>query len=407
MNHKKINKSFLIVLLGILAALGPFSIDMYLPAFSRIAEKFLTDENTVAFTLTSFFVGIALGQLVYGPLVDKYGRKKPLLFGLLVYLLSSLGIAWSFSIDWMIGMRFFQALGGSAGMVASTAIITDVYEPDKRARAFSLIMLVMGIAPIIAPGVGSFFLTYFDWEAVFYFLALFSGAVFLLIYFFLPETAKYMYTDKIRVKRVADDYLSIFKNRIFFLYTLGGSLANSMIFAYIASAAYIFMTYYGLDKAEFSIIFAINATGVISGSYLNGLLTRKIRYIKIVRTAAVCLMTVSFIFALITFINPEISYKWVIAGIVLIMFCVGFTYPNAIAASLAPFTAKSGAASALGGSFRMLISALVTAVIGLLTAHSAFLMFMVMCVLAVLGFLFLNWAGDPSALKEVQEKNRQ
>lgn len=404
MTEKKINKSFLIILLGILAALGPFTIDMYLPAFSRIAEKFLTDENTVAFTLTSYFIGIALSQLFYGPLVDKYGRKKPMLFGLLVYLLSSLGIAWSFNIEWMIGLRFFQALGGSAGMVASTAIITDVYEPDKRARAFSLIMLVMGIAPIIAPGVGSFFLTHFDWEAVFYFLALFSGGVFLLIYLFLPETALFMHSDKIRIKSVAADYLSIFKNRTFFLYTLGGSLANSMIFAYIASAAYIFMTYYGLSKGEFSVIFGINAIGIISGSYLNGLLTRKINYIKIVRTAVICLMAVSFIFALLTFIHPEMSYKWVIVGIVLIMFCIGFTYPNAIAASLAPFTAKSGAASALGGSFRMLVSAVVTAVIGLLTASSAFLMFIVMSVLALSGFLFLNWAGDPSGVKEVSRK---
>src|SRR5690606_32265824 len=131
--------------------------------------------------LTSYFIGIALGQLFYGPIVDKYGRKKPLLFGLSIYILAALGIAFSTSIDMMIGMRFLQALGGCVGMVASTAIISDVYEVHYRARAFSLIMLVMGVAPLIAPSIGSFFVENADWEFIFYFLAGFAALVAFLI----------------------------------------------------------------------------------------------------------------------------------------------------------------------------------------------------------------------------------
>lgn len=388
----EINKTFLIVLLGILAALGPFTIDMYIPGFADIAGDYGVDENRVAFTMTSYFIGIALGQLIYGPLVDKYGRKKPLLIGLLIYIVTAVGCALSVSIEMMIVMRFFQALGGSAGMVASTAIITDTYKPDDRARAFSLIMLVMGIAPIIAPSVGSFFIEYFDWQAIFYFLAIFASLVIALIYFFLPETGMYMSSGKLELKKITGDYLSVFKNRTFFYYTLSGSLANSMIFAYIASSAFIFLTFYSLDKVTFSVIFGLNAFGFISGSYINGRLTRKIYYIKILHIAAFVMGGFTLFFAGLILFYPNIPFQWVVLGIFMIQFSIGFTYPNAIAASLAPFTKRSGSASALGGSIRMAFSAAVTAIIGLFAANSSFTMFATVFVLAWTTILFLRMA---------------
>lgn len=392
MENSQINKTYLIILLGILAALGPLTIDMYIPGFSNIAEEFNTTENQVAFTMTSYFMGISLGQLVYGPLVDKYGRKKPLQVGLIIYLIAALGCALSYSIEMMIGLRFFQALGGSAGMVAATAIITDVYKPDDRARAFSLIMLVMGIAPVLAPSFGSFFVEYLNWESIFYFLAFFSGLVSLLIFFFLPETSVYTYTDKLKIKRIAKDYKQVIKNKTFFLYTMGGSIANSMLFAYIASASFIFLTYYGLDKKTFSILFAINALGMISGSYINGWVSRWIRYIKILNVSAVIMVLFTFIFAVWAFKNPNLPFEWVVVGIFGTNFLIGFTYPNAIAASLAPFTKRSGSASALSGGIRMAIGSLVTAIIGVFTASSAFTMFAIMSVLSLIAFIILRIA---------------
>jgi len=392
MKTPNINKNFLIILLGILAAIGPLTIDMYIPGFSLIAEDFNTDENRVAFTMTSYFIGIALGQLAYGPLVDKYGRKKPLLIGLLIYIFAAIGCTFSTSIEMMVALRFFQALGGSAGMVAATAIITDVYKPDYRARAFSLIMLVMGIAPIAAPSFGSFFIEYFNWKAIFFFLGIFATTVGLLIYFFLPETSKFMHSDKLKFKKVSGDYLSVLRNRTFFYYTMAGSIANSMIFAYIASSAFIFLTYYGLSKTTFSFIFGLNASGMIFGSYLNGLLTKKVYYIKILRFAILLLTGFSVFFSFLVFFNPSIAYQWVVLGIFAIQSSLGFTYPNAIAASLAPFTEKSGSASALNGALRMGISALVTAVVGFTAANSAFTMFAIMAVLAILATTFLRFA---------------
>lgn len=389
MNNLSINKNYLIVLLGVLAALGPFTIDMYLPGFQRIAEDLYTDEQHVAFTLTSYFIGIAIGQLVYGPIVDKYGRKNPLLFGLSIYILAALGITFSTSIDMMIGMRFLQALGGCVGMVASTAIISDVYEVQYRARAFSLIMLVMGVAPLIAPSIGSFFVENADWEYIFYFLAVFATLISFLIYFFLPETSQYMHSNKLKISTISIEYFQILKNRTFLFYTLSGSLAMSILFAYISSASYIFLTLYQLDTTSFSILFAINASGLIMGSYINGLLTKKFNYIKIANFASIVLSLVSITMLVLVILVSNLPFQIIVAGLFLILFTIGFINPNATAASLSPFTENAGSASALGGAMRMGVGAMVAAAVGLFQGESSVMMFLTMFILSFLACIFL------------------
>lgn len=392
MKTTQLNKTFLIILLGILAALGPFSIDMYLPGFNKIAADLGTDEQHVAFTLTSYFVGIAIGQLLYGPIVDKYGRKKPLLAGLFIYIIAALGCAFSQSIDMMIGMRFLQALGGCAGMVASTAIISDVYEKDKMAKAFSLIMLVMGVAPLIAPSIGSMLLEKADWTYIFVFLAIFASAVSLLIYFFLPETNRFMSAEKLRIKQVGKNYLGVLKNRTFLLYTITGSLSMAILFAYIASASFVFQTFYGLDKATFSIIFAINAAGLITGSSLNGIITKKVYFLKIAKIASRLLCIVSAALLIILLTLPVVDYRILVAGIFSILFLTGFINPNVMAASLSPFKHNAGVASALGGALRMGAGALVAGAIGAFQGNTPNTLFITILVLAVLGTVLLQLA---------------
>lgn len=391
MKQPTINKTFLIVLLGILAALGPFTIDMYLPGFKNIAEDLLTDEKHVTFTLTSYFVGIAVGQLVYGPIVDKYGRKRPLIAGLLIYILAALGCAWSFSIDMMILMRLMQALGGCVGMVASNAIISDVYEIDRRAKAFSSIMLVMGVAPLIAPSIGSIFVEQFSWNYIFYFLAAFAFVVTLMIYFFLPETSQHMHNNKLKISKISRDYCEVLKNKTFLLYTIGGSISMSILFAYISSAAFVFITVYGLDKVTFSTIFAINASSLILGSYLNGVLTKYVYYIKIANIASVILSTISVLIVILLYTADNFPYQWVVVGLYLTLFTVGFINPNATAASLSPFKGNVGVASALGGAIRMGVGALVAATIGIFQTNSSSTMFITICGLSVLTMVML-WA---------------
>jgi DHA1 family bicyclomycin/chloramphenicol resistance-like MFS transporter len=392
MTDTKMNKTFLIILLGILAALGPFTIDMYLPGFQRIAEDLSTDENHVAFTLTSYFIGIAVGQLIYGPVVDKYGRKKPLLFGLMIYIIAAIGCALSQNIETMIGMRLLQALGGCVGMVASNAIISDVYEKEHRAKAFSSIMLVMGVAPLIAPSFGSLLLVKADWEYIFYFLAVFSAIVTGLIYFCLPETSQYMHSNKLKVSEISKSYFEILKNKTFLFYTLAGSIAMSILFAYVSSAPYVFLTVYELDKSTFSMVFAVNASGLIAGSYINGMLTNYFNYIKIAKVASWILSIVAVSILVLIYSYPGIHHYWVVAGIFSILFMIGFINPNATAASLASFTDNAGAASALGGAIRMGVGALVATIIGLFQGDSANTLFITIFGLAFSVMLLLSLA---------------
>lgn len=400
MTHQRIQKKYLIVLLGTLAALGPFSIDMYLPAFGDIARDLATDEKHVAFTLTSYFVGIAVGQLIYGPVVDKYGRKKPLLIGLLIYALSALGCALSADISTLIGMRALQALGGCVGMVASNAIISDVYEKEDRARAFSYIMLVMGVAPLVAPSTGSFFVEKTGWNSIFYFLSVFAVALSALIFLVLPETSRYMHNNKLRIGAIAKGYIEITRNRTFLLYTVAGSISMSILFAHVASAAFIFLTYYQLDKATFSILFAINAAGLISGSYLNGILTKHLHYIRIANHAALVLTLVSGVIVTAVVLYPGLHYGWVSAGAFVILFLTGLINPNATAASLSPFTGNVGAASALGGAIRMGVGAVVAGAIGIFQGESSLTMFATIFVLSGLATIILRVAPDGVAPSE-------
>lgn len=399
MANTRINKDFLIFLLGILAAMGPFSIDMYLPGFKRIAEDFSTDENHVAFTLTSYFIGIALGQLYYGPIVDKYGRKKPMIFGLSVYVLAAIGCALSPTIEVMMAMRFLQALGGCVGMVASTAIISDVYEIKERARAFSLIMLVMGVAPLVAPSIGSFFVDTWDWNVIFYFLAIFGVLVILLIKFLLPETSQYMHNNKLKPGEIIKGYIEILENKTFLFYTLAGSIAMAILFAYISSASFVFLSFYGLDKMTFSVLFAINASGIILGSTLNGFVTKKFDYIKIAKNASIILTLITLLVMVVVLLNPTVPYQFVVAGIFSTHFSIGFINPNAIAASMTPFTDKSGTASALGGAIRMGMGALIAAIIGIFQGETTATLFVTLFVLAFLSMIFL-W------LMQTEKKNK-
>lgn len=389
MKQIRINKTFLIILLGILAAIGPFTIDMYLPAFGRIADALGTDESRVAFTLTSYFFGIAIGQLIYGPVVDKYGRKKPLLFGLFLYAVSAVGCALSSSIEMMIVMRLFQALGGCVGMVASVSIISDVYQVDQRARAFSSIMLVMGIAPLIAPSLGSLIVSNASWEYIFYFLAAFSTLVWLLIYVFLPETSRYMHRNPLKIKTVANSYKLVLQNKVFLNYTLAGSLSMAILFAYISAASFIFLNHYQLSEERFSLLFAVNASGLVVGNFLNGRLTKYYHYLTMAKYASIILFTVTAVVFTIFYFQENPSYSSTVISLVTIMFLIGFINPNATAASISPFTENTGTASALGGAVRMGVGAIVAAVMGILPVISPMIMFTAMASLSLLTMIFL------------------
>ncbi|MCO5232995.1 MAG: multidrug effflux MFS transporter [Chitinophagales bacterium] len=393
MTETNINRTFLILILGILAVIGPFSIDMYIPGFQNIARDFGVNEKEVAYTMTSFFVGISLGQLFYGPVIDKYGRRKPLLAGLLLYAIASLGCAFSSNIESMTFLRFFQSLGSCAGIVASNAIVVDVFEEERRPRIFSYIMLVMGVGPLIAPSIGSLFLEIGSWHDMFYFMAAFSLLVFAMIFFFLPETNRFQNIQKLEVSQVFQSYIGVIRDKRFFTYTMGGSIANSILFGYLSAASFIFISHYGLSHRVFSIVFAINASGLIAGSYINGYLTKYYNYLKIIQLASLLLLILSLLVVFLVALYPQMHYTRMVLSVFSILFLIGFIYPNAIAASLSPFQQNAGTAAALGGSMRMAFGALISGLIGWLQSENILIIFLITLALSALAAIFIFWAS--------------
>ncbi len=353
--------SLLFILAG-LSALAPFSIDMYLPAFPAIATGLGTDISQVAFSLTSYFIGISVGQLFYGPITDKYGRRKPLLFGLGIFFLASVGCALSPTIDWLIYMRVIMALGGCVGMVVSRAVVRDVFPVSETAKIFSTLMLIVGVAPILAPTVGSWILTVSTWRTIFYVLSGFGLILILSVYFFLPESGKINSTLPLKVKTIVKDYKTVFTENSFLYFALASSIGMGGMFAYISGSSFVFMNYFGLDEATFGYVFSANAIGFIAGSQLNRLLLNKYSSLQIITFASVILVSVSLLM-LATYSMGVITLPILIGLLVTFLFSLGLLVPNTTAMALAPFEKNAGSASAMIGFIQMVFGASMSGIV--------------------------------------------
>ena len=267
----------LILILGALSTISPFSIDMYLPGFPAIAADLNTTIPVVQLSLTSYFIGIAAGQLLYGPLLDRFGRKRPLYAGLSLYILATLGCALIHSADALIVMRFLQAVGGCAGMVAAQALVRDLFPLEKTAQAFSWITLVIAVSPMIAPAVGGYVTVAFGWPSIFYILAALTGAILIGIYAVLPEGKGPDATLSLLPRPVISNFLTVVKQRQFLLYTLAGGIATAAPFAYIAGSSDVFINRYGVSEQEYGLIFSFIAFFIIGSTQLNHFFLRKFR----------------------------------------------------------------------------------------------------------------------------------
>ncbi len=358
----KRQQNILILILGAVAALGPFSIDMYLPGFPAIAEDLNTDISNVALTLTSYFIGISVGQLIYGPILDRYGRKKPLMIGLGIYLLAVLGCALAPDVYWLIGMRLLMALGGCVGMVASRAIIRDRFPVKEIARVFSTLILVMGVAPIIAPTLGGYVIASLGWRYVFFLLVLFSGSLLFIIYRFLNESKEPDEDVSLKPKHVAIEYWKVLGNSDFLVYGLAGSLAMAAMFAYIADSSFVLIEIYGFSERTYGWVFGSNAAGFIIGSQLNRWVLRKYHPAIITYLFALLMLLVGIALGLGSLFN-FLSIPVLLGLLFVFLFFLGFVNPNTTALALEPFSKNAGIASALVGSFRMFSGALASAMV--------------------------------------------
>jgi DHA1 family bicyclomycin/chloramphenicol resistance-like MFS transporter len=366
MNQKTGNKKFyLILILGMLTAIGPFSIDMYLPAFPDIARSLNTTIAQVMLSLSSFFIGISAGQLIYGPLLERFGRKKPLYVGLSIYLLASVGCAMATSVNALILFRLLQALGGCAGMVASRAMVRDLFEVKDNAKIFSSLMLVVAVSPIIAPTLGGYITSILGWQYVFVMLIIVALVILIGVYFLLPESRKPDPNFSLKPRPIVKNFMSIIVHPQFYTYALTGSISAAGLYAYISGSPHVFMELFKVSERQYGWIFALIAMGLIGASQINTVLLKNYKSEQIIRTALSCQCIIGLVLAGTTYLGW--SDLFVTIFLIFIFLCSqGFIFPNTSALSLAPFGHKAGSASALMGAIQMCIGAAASALVSFL-----------------------------------------
>lgn len=404
------NNFKLILILGLLSAIGPFSIDMYLPGFPDIAADLHTTVAKVSLSLSSFFIGISAGQMLYGPLLDRFGRKKPLYIGISVYSIASIGCAMATSVNALIWLRLLQALGSCSGMVASRAMVRDLFPVNENAKVFSLLMLVVGVSPIIAPTLGGYLSAEYGWHYVFIVLTIMAAIILVAIHFYLPESRKPDPTFSLRPRPIINSFLHVAKEPQFYTYALTGSIASAGLYAYISGSPSVFMEIYKVTEQQYGWIFALVAIGLITSSQVNTLLLRKYKSEQVIVIALLSQSITGTILVSGSMVGFLGLYSTVFLCFIFLS-CQGFTFPNTSALSLAPFSKTAGSASALLGSVQMGIGAFTSALVSYLNNGTAVPMTVVMACCAIVSFTILLIGGriirNKATAEEVQEETAE
>ena len=391
---------FLILLLGSLTALGPFSIDMYLPGFPAIAKDLHTTVAKVSLSLSGFFIGISIGQLLYGPLLDRFGRKKPLYIGLSVYILASLGCAFANSIEWLIILRCIQAVGSCAAAVASIAMVRDLFPVKDNAKVFALLMLVVGVSPMIAPTVGGYVTASFGWHSVFIILMLLGAVNLFASIFGLPESYQPDKTLSLKPKPILINFISVLKEPQFYTYAFTGAIAFSGLFAYVAGSPLLFMDIFAVKEETYGWIFAFLSIGLIGASQVNTLMLRKFSSEQLIFASLICQSITGIVF-LTGSINGWFGLPETIALLFIFLSCLGFASPNASALSLAPFSKNAGSASALMGAVQMGLGALASVLVSMFDTRSSVPMVAIMASTSIIA-LFILYTGRKNIKNKIE-----
>jgi DHA1 family bicyclomycin/chloramphenicol resistance-like MFS transporter len=378
----------LILILGTLTALGPFSIDMYLPGFPAIAKDLRTTIAEVSLSLSSFFIGISAGQLLYGPLLDRFGRKKPLYVGLVVYLLSSIACAFATTIEALVLLRFVQAIGSCAAAVASVAMVRDLFPVQDSAKVFSLLMLVVGVSPMVAPTVGGYVTAGFGWQTVFLILAGMAAVIILAVYFGLPESSQPDKNYSLKPKPILTNFFKVLRVPQFYTYAFTGAVSFSGLLAYVSGSPLLFMEIFKVSEKQYGWIFAFLSVGLIGASQVNSILLKKYRSEQIIFIALICQSITALLLVTGTVLGWLGLFE-TIGFIFIFLCCLGFTFPNSSALSMSPFSKNAGSASALMGASQMGFGALATVLLSLFEAQSAVPMAGIMAGSTLLALLIL------------------
>lgn len=338
----------LVVLLGALTAFAPMSIDMYLPAFPAMGADLNADAGQQQATLAVFLFGMAIGQFLYGPASDRFGRRAPILVGITVYVVASIACALATSADGIIVARFIQALGGCAGAVVARAVVRDQFDHTETARMLSLLTLIMGLAPILAPMAGAFVLEVAGWRAIFWSLAVFGLACGAAVFLRLRETRSEATAALARSENPFRAYRALISNRRLVGYGLGGALNGALLFTYISSSSGLMIETFGFSPFVYTLAFGANAFGVIGAGQVNRMLLRRMNPDQVLARAS--LAALGFGFLLLLAAMTGLGGAWTVLPL---LFCClasyGLMAGNTMAGALSVDPTRAGSTSALMG----------------------------------------------------------
>lgn len=393
---KGFEKFKIVIILALMSSIAPLSTDMYLPALAKVQESFQTSSFLTQLSLASFFVAFALGQLIYGPLSDIFGRKKPLYVGIVLFMLSSLSCVLVDSVEAFIVLRFFEALGGCAGVVIARAIVNDLFELKEAASIFALMMVVSSIAPMLSPTFGSLLLEFFSWYSIFIVLFMLGIILLLLLIFVLKESAPKRGEVKFSQKEIIKSYKSVLNDKLFMIYAISGALAIGGMFAYITGSSFVFTQFFGLSEQKYGILFGINALGFVIFANINAKIVLKYSPYIILPKAFKAMFVLSVILVVSAFFTTNFWFFELALFFTIGM--LGFLMPNITTLAMARFASNhSGTASAVLGTTQFAFAGIVSFIVGILNANSPLFLGSVIaicCFLAVLTYTLHKKYGD-------------
>ncbi|MCU1406013.1 MAG: rane transport protein [Glaciihabitans sp.] len=389
-----------VVVLGALTALGPFTIDLYLPAFPVLQTDLGVSTSTIQLTLTATAVGFAIGQLLVGPWSDKVGRRLPLIIATSVHIIASFGVALAPDIAVLGLFRVLQGMGAAAGAVVALAMVRDLFGGQKLVRMLSRLALVSGLAPIAAPVIGSQLLLFLDWRGIFYFLAAYGILVMAAAFFFIVETLPPERRSGPGGATIGARYRALFTDRIFVGVAIVGGMTFSGLFAYLSSSSFLFQEVYGLDAQQYGILFAVNSLGIVGGVQLTARLTRRFGPQWIMSVSTVILLVAALTIVLLD--SMDVGLLGVLIPLWFFIFACGLTLPCAQVLALANHGKEAATAASVLGALNFGLAGIISPLVGILGIDTAVPMGSVMAGTAIVSIVILWSLVRPKSVPALQ-----